>query len=248
MEIVGSGFIARNLEPIAKEHKDAVLLAAGVSSTSCRDEGAFAREAELLYRTIRMCQADRRRLVFFSTASSSLYGGDGVIGREEGSVFPQTAYGRHKLALERVVAQSGVDFLTLRISTLVGPYQPRHQLLPGLLNQIRSGTVRVFRGAQRDLLDVEHLVTAVDALLARGFVRTVVNIASGFPTPAESIVRHLERALGSAAAWSVVSRTECSRVSTKRMLALVPEAAEFGFGADYARRILDRYLPSYLSS
>ncbi|WP_030241082.1 NAD-dependent epimerase/dehydratase family protein [Streptomyces sp. NRRL S-350] len=244
MEIVGSGFIATSLAPLAGAHPGVVAAAFGVSFASGVPEADFTREAERLYELVRRCERRGEKLVFFSTASPAMYAVPGEPGREDGPVFPSTAYGRHNLALETVLAASGIDHLVLRLAHLVGPGQPAHLLVPSLVRQIRSGTVRLHRGARRDLLDVADLVTVLDRLLASGVNRTVVNVASGTAVPIERLVDHIEAGLGVRAVREYVSATVSQPVSTAELHRLVPEIARIG-SADYYRRVLDKYIGEY---
>ena len=152
MEIVGNGFVARNLaEAFGDRYPRVTALAAGVSSTSVTAPAELDREAELLYATLRRCPGT---LLFFSTASFAMYGSTTSPVAESEPVCPPSVYGRHKLALESVVRSSGVDFLVLRLSHLVGRHQRAHQILPGLTRQVRDGRISIHSGAYRDLLDV----------------------------------------------------------------------------------------------
>ncbi|MEU8588278.1 NAD-dependent epimerase/dehydratase family protein [Streptomyces sp. NPDC048664] len=244
MEIIGSGFLAGALAPLAASHPHAVAAAFGVSYASGVPEAEFTREAVRLYELLRDCERRRRTLVFFSTASPAMYALPGQAGREDGPVFPSTAYGRHNLALEAVLAASGVDHLVLRLAHVVGPGQPGHLLVPAMVRQVRSGRVRLHRGARRDLIDVADVVTVLDRLLETGVNRTVVNVASGRAVPIESLVDHIEARLGTRAARTYVDGEVSGAVSTARLHRLVPEIARTG-EEDYHRRVLDTYLGAY---
>lgn len=241
MEIVGNGFLARSLEPIAHQHPDTVVLAAGVSWASGTSDADFAREAALLAEVARGCRATGRRLLFFSTASTGMYGAVDGPGREDGPVVPCTPYGAHKLGLERQLHASGADWLVLRLGHLVGPGQPPHQLLPALVRQMREGRVRIHRGAARDLIDVVDVVRVIDLLLAQGLRGETVNVASGEAVSVERIVDHLEGRLGLVAHREYREAEAQHVISTEKLRALVPQTARMGFGPGYYRRVLDAF-------
>ncbi|QTE03023.1 NAD-dependent epimerase/dehydratase family protein [Streptomyces cyanogenus] len=242
-EVIGDGFVARYVRRHLVPGGPVTVLAAGVSSTSATAPEQFAREAALVTETARRCRERNRLLVHLSSASCGLYGRRGE-GREDARVTPPTPYGRHKLAMERVVSDSGAPWLTLRLSHLVGPGQNPAQLIPSLAAQIRSGTVVVHRGARRDLLDVRHFVTVLDRLLALGVRGQIVNVASGFSFSAEEIVTALELGLGQRAHRILRDvPAESLRISNRRMRAFVPETEHFGFGAGYLDRLVARYVP-----
>lgn len=245
MEVLGHGFVAKNLAPIADGHPDVVAFARGVSSTSCVDESEFAREADALYAAVSRCRADGRLLLFFSSASASMYGHPHSTGREDGPVFPPTPYGRHKLALEGVLAAAGIRTLVLRLSHLVGPHQGPHQILTSLVSQVLAGTVRIHRGARRDLLDVRDMGTLADALLRRGVHDTVVNVASGDAVPVEALVDEIELRLGVTPRREWIDVPALTKpVSIDRLRALAPETAGVGFGPSYLRRLVTTYVPA----
>lgn len=244
MEVIGSGFLAGNLATLASSHDGVVVAAFGVCVASGIPEADFAREATRLYELISRCEQRQETLVFFSTASAAMYAVPGRAGTEDGPVFPSTAYGRHNLALEAVLAASAVDYLVLRLTHVVGPAQHAQMLVPSLVRQIESGAVRLYRGARRDLIDVADVVTVVDRLLAAGVSRTVVNVATGTAVPIERLVDHVEAELGVRAAREYVADVATQPVSVARLHRLVPEAAGIG-GEDYYRRVLGKYVREY---
>jgi nucleoside-diphosphate-sugar epimerase len=238
MDIVGTGFLARNLRPLTGRHPETVALAAGVSWASGTSDADFAREAALLRDVTKRCVADGRRLLFFSTAATGMYGLAEGPGKEDTPVTPCTPYGAHKLALEGMLRDSGADHLILRLGHLVGRDQPEHQLLPTLVRQLREGRVRVHKGAARDLIDVKDVVTVIDRLLGLGLRSETVNVASGFATSVEDIVDHLRRGLGLEAHYEYQDAGVQHVISIEKLRSLVPQVDALGFGPDYHRRIL----------
>jgi nucleoside-diphosphate-sugar epimerase len=242
MEIIGRGLLARNLHAIAHEHAGVTAIAAGVSTARTIAEREYLREAELVADVTWRCLREGRTLVFFSTASPDMYGAKGCHGREDEDVFPRSRYGRHKLALEDGIKRSGASHLILRVSNVVGAGQAEHQLLPALARQVRSGSVVVYRGARRDLIDVTDVVTIIHELLGAGTGDQVVNIASGAAIPVGLIVDYLEDRLGRRADRVFVDRPESWSVSLGKLRRLVSSVAAMGFGHDYYRSVIDRYV------
>ncbi|WP_034089994.1 NAD-dependent epimerase/dehydratase family protein [Streptacidiphilus albus] len=238
MDIVGNGFLARSLLPIADRHPDTVALAAGVSWADGTSEADFARESDLLRSVARNCVETGRRLLFFSTASSGMYGLGAGPAREDDPAAPPTPYGRHKLAMEEQLAESGADHLIIRLSHMVGPGQPSHQLIPVLVRQIGSGTVHIHRGATRDLIRADDAVLLIDRLLSLGLRRDTVNVACGHAASVELIINQLERMLGVRAHREYRTSGASTEVCVDRLRSLVPEVEGLGFGADYYRRAL----------
>ncbi|HEU5332997.1 MAG TPA: NAD-dependent epimerase/dehydratase family protein [Actinocrinis sp.] len=247
MEIVGRGFLARHLQPLAHRHPDAVALAAGVSSTHATSTADFAREEALVGAAAQRCRETGRRLLFFSTASAALYGPGSGAGREDQPAVPANPYGAHKLALEELLRASGADYLVLRLSHLVGPGQPAHHLLPTLMRCVQNGRVRVLKGAQRDLIAVADAVRIIDLLLTRGVTRETVNVASGCAVPVEAIIGQLELLLATTADRAYEPGGSGHRVCIDKLRALIPETRDFGFGAHYDRRVVESFVSWELS-
>jgi nucleoside-diphosphate-sugar epimerase len=241
MRIIGSGFLARNLAGLAGGHDDTVVYAAGPSGGAATDLTGFDRDGDRLSAVVRDCLAHNRRLVYLSTSSVGLYGRQGAPLREDGPVFPCSAYGRHKLAMEAVVRAAGVEHLILRLSYPVGAHQPPHQIVPALTAQLRTGAVTVWRGARRDLFDVLALVPIIDTLLTDGVTGEIVNIASGYGIPVETVVDHLAARLGVEPERTVKELPAEDEIAVDKLRALVPDTKEFG--PDHFRRVLDRYVP-----
>ncbi|MET9244879.1 NAD-dependent epimerase/dehydratase family protein [Nonomuraea sp. NPDC003709] len=239
MEVVGDGMIARAFVNSPMKMDGTVVFAAGVSRSTTTEATEFHREAALLHEAM----GGARRLLYFSTASAHLYGnGDGSPCSEEDPVHPTTAYGRHKVEMEKAIRASGVDHLILRVTEVVGPHQRPHQLLPALVSQVNDGVVTVYRGARRDLIDVADLVTIAAELLSGGLRHATVNIASGHPVTAEEIVSYLTTLSGRAVTKVYVDTPANDyNVSTKRMAQHAPATARMGFSPTYYRSVIDRY-------
>jgi NDP-hexose 4-ketoreductase len=248
VDIIGRGFLARHLRGIAGAHPRVVAVAAGVSAATGTSTAQFAREAALLETVLERCLATGERLVFFSTASTGMYGAPGGCGREDEPVEPRTPYGRHKLDLEARIRTSTVDHLILRLAHVAGPDQPPHQLLPSLASQVLTGTVRIHRGARRDVIDVVDVVAVIDRLLAAVTGPAVVNVATGYAVPVEALVAGIEARLRTRADRVAVDTPPMNHlVSIDTLRRLVPAVDAMGFGPRYHEAVLDRYVPVAIS-
>ncbi|WP_320782573.1 SDR family oxidoreductase [Streptomyces sp. CRN 30] len=245
MEIIGRGFIARNMAAVEDRHPGVTVLAAGVSSTWTNADAEFEREAALVEEVSRKCRAEGRLMVFLSSASHALYGTGNEPMAEDTEVRPTSPYGIQRLRLENIVTGSGAAWLVLRVSHATGRWQRPHQLLPSFVQQVRDGSVQLYKGAHRDLVDVADLVRAVDGLLGRGVDNEVINVASGTPLPVRTIVHGIEKRLGLFARHEIVDVPfSLTRVSVDKLCALLPELRSVT-DADYLDRMLDRYVPCY---
>jgi nucleoside-diphosphate-sugar epimerase len=148
------------------------------------------------------------RVVFTSSVKALGEGGDGWV-EEDAEPAPATAYGRSKLAAERLVAarcsEAGAGWCCLRLPLVYGPGQKGN-----LARMIAAVARRRFpplpdTGQRRSMVHVDHVV---DALLLAGRLaaadrRTYV-VADGRPYGTREIYDRIRRALGRRpVAWSV---------------------------------------------
>jgi len=134
-----------------------------------------------------------------------------------------------------------VDHLTLRLSHVVGSGQPPHQLLPALIRQLRSGEVRVYGGATRDLIHVTDAVAIIDRLLDRGVINQTVNVASGQSVPVPHMVNHLAARLGCTARQVVTTEGSAEHISVEKLRRLLDHPS-ITTEPGYPLRTVDRYL------
>jgi hypothetical protein len=55
-KIIGHGIIAQGLDKLTRETNGALIVASGVSNSSCNDQFEYDRECNLLYKTINHCK------------------------------------------------------------------------------------------------------------------------------------------------------------------------------------------------
>jgi nucleoside-diphosphate-sugar epimerase len=113
---------------------------------------------------------------------------------ESAPTHPGSVYATTKLEGEeriRTLSRNhGVDVVVARVFGLIGPDQPQHYLLPGLIRRVRTGDVSAVPGLDyvRDYLDARDvsrlLVSLASTLSTVGVAESVstVNVCSGEPT------------------------------------------------------------------
>jgi hypothetical protein len=87
-------------------------------------------------------------------------------------------------------------------------------------------------------------MTIVDHLLTAGITQQVVNVASGATIPSQAIIDHLVFRLGRTIQERTVVDGDASvcLVSLEKLQKLVPAVSELGFGDNYYKTALDRYI------
>jgi UDP-glucose 4-epimerase len=149
---------------------------------------ALARAAE---------RAGIKRFVFLSSIrAQSGPTAEGVL-TEEQEPQPTDPYGRSKLAAEQGLAELGIDWVALRPVLVYGPGVKGN--MAALLDLARSRFPLPFGGlkAQRSILGVDNLVSAVDTVLKlEGPVRRPFIVADPEPMTVGGMVAALREGLG----------------------------------------------------
>ena len=243
MRIVGRGLIATAMAPFADRHADAVIFASGVSDSSCTDPASYERERALLRATIDEVRASGLRIVYFSSGGAA-YGTWTGAASERTPTQPRSAYGLHKVATERLVFESGVPALILRLPNVVGDVGHWHQLIPSLVAQVVGGRVTVHRRAARDIVDAGDVGRMVDALLDVDLPEraAVVNLASGRSTDAADLVDMICGILGLSPRIELVDAGAAERFDVALLRRLLGVDAITGI--DDPERVLARHVPT----
>jgi nucleoside-diphosphate-sugar epimerase len=237
MIIDGGGLIATAFRTHADLTLPGVVFARGVPDSTRADQLAFARERRHLREALARAQELGEPLVYFTGAP--IAGNYRGIVSETNAPVPRTPYGWHQRECEEIVRSSGVRHLVIRLPNVVGPGGNPHQLVPALVRQVLEGRVVVFRSAQRDLLDVEDLVSLTGRLLASEPIVGPVLVASGITVSARAIVERIALVLSASPEVVVKRGGEAQRFDIRRLRSIVDQLP---FDVDYPFRVLDRYV------
>jgi nucleoside-diphosphate-sugar epimerase len=226
--IVGSGLIARAFARQGQVLSGVCVYAAGVSNSSCADLREFERERLRLLAALAGSPADRVFL-YFSTCSI----GDPAA---QGS-----QYVLHKIAMEHLV-RNRIRHVILRLPQLAGATPNPHTLLNYLYARIaRSERFSIWRGASRNIIDVDDVARIVVDLVTReGAFGETINIANSASSSMFEIVGALEAVLGRKAIFDIIDQGAGYAIDTDRIRASVLRCS-IEFSGDYLPRTIRKY-------
>ena len=123
------------------------------------------------------------RTILF-TSSGAVYGPRITPAREEDACNPATAYGKGKLAAERMLAETGLDVKIARCFAFVGPHLNRriHYAIGNFIQNCLDGKPIIINGdgtPLRSYLYADDLVEWLFAILDRGEPGRPYNVGSG---------------------------------------------------------------------
>jgi len=115
--------------------------------------------------------------------------------RESDTLASPSAYGRSKLAAERLLAEHAERHpatvtRALRLFNVYGPGETNPHVLPAILEQLRAGDVLALGNteARRDWLFVDDAVSAIAGLLELPDGRGAVNVAGGRAASVDELI------------------------------------------------------------
>ena len=229
--IVGSGLIARAFEHRVADMPGVCIYAAGVSNSGCTDPREFERERARL-QAANSGLAEDRLLIYFSTCSL------------DDPAAQDSRYVIHKRAMEQLVAQRP-RHLIVRLPQLAGRTPNPHTLLNYLHARIsRSERFTVFRGAQRNIIDVDDVAAIVSELVREGACAEIINVACTHNVAIFDIVRCTEEVVGHCAVFDIIDAGAGYAIDTARIGAALGRCG-VAFPADYLRRTLEKYYASH---
>lgn len=142
------------------------------------------------------------RLITFSSGGT-VYGPPGVPPfKETDSVHPVNAYGEAKLAIEALLAASGLDTVVLRVANAYGPGQRAAHgqgVLAYWMESILAGEPVHLYGdpaATRDYVYIDDIATAVLAAQRAVAPPAIVNVGSGTATTLDHLLDALRPVVG----------------------------------------------------
>lgn len=227
--IVGSGMIARAFARHFDQLGTHCVYAAGVSNSSCKDASEFARDRARLEATLDQFSRSAH-IVYISTCSVS------------DAAQASNPYVLHKAALERLVLESDVPSLIVRLPQLAGDTPNPHTLLNYLFARIaRSERFELWVRARRNVIDVEDATKIIVSWLASGpSPYSVVNVANPRSNSMWEIVEAFEVTTGRKAVFERIEKGGACEIDIAAVLPSILHAG-VDFGHAYLLRTITKY-------
>ena len=164
-----------------KGWEEDVLFSSGVSNSGETNAAAFQKEIDLVKQYIGKIRPGSS-FVYFSTTS--------IFDRSKVS----SHYTNHKIGIENLIKESGINYLIIRLPNLVGSSNNPHTLTNFFNQSLLSGKqINLHPGAIRHLIDVSDLPFILSEISKKfGKQKVTVNVETDKPLTAEQILRLLE--------------------------------------------------------
>jgi nucleoside-diphosphate-sugar epimerase len=227
--IVGTGLVAKAFRPSEALLDNVCIYAAGVSNSSCSDEGEFIRDRLRLQQTIATLDS-AILLVYFSTCSV------------DDPWSSASRYVAHKRELERIVQDRTGPSVVVRASQVAGLTPNPHTILNYLYVRIaRSERFDLWQHAYRNIIDVADVERIVlDLIRNEKLCSGTVNVANRKNSPITEIVAAFENITNRRAIYNLLDKGGEFAIDTAQIEASVVRNRII-FDPDYLARTLAKY-------
>ena len=198
----GISFIEGDVRDFAFPHGpfDAIIHAATSAVTTLSDEEMTSVILDGARRMVDFAKATGCCTMLFSS-SGAVYGPRTEPAAESDACNPTTAYGKGKLAAERLLVESGLDIKIARCFAFVGPYLNRriHFAIGNFIQDCLDGKPIIINGdgtPLRSYLYADDLVEWLFAILERGEAGRPYNVGSAEALSIRALAEKVRAALG----------------------------------------------------
>jgi nucleoside-diphosphate-sugar epimerase len=181
--IIGNGMVANACRALSGWEND-ILYASGVSNSAEHRAELFEKEIDLINYYLTQL-SPKGSFVYFSTTSI-------MDPSKSGS-----PYIKHKLIIESMLREKGINHLIVRLPNLVGKSRNPHTLTNFFADSIKKGKqIRLIRNAVRHLIDADDLAGILEDIRQKyGKKHTTVDVETNRPLTAHQILTLMEDAM-----------------------------------------------------
>ncbi len=157
------------------------------------------KKYEILIHTLQ--KGNVKQFIFFSSGGT-IYGSHDEKVREDSSVHPQTLYAKSKVMLEKLLQESGINYLILRLSNPYGGYQiagKRQGVIPILIRSaLLDEPFHLWASSTsvRDYFYIDDLAKAISLLIQNNVQNEIINVGSGIGSSLDEVIHIVEKETG----------------------------------------------------
>lgn len=224
--IIGKGMIANAFSEFSKD-TSVLIFASGVSDSKQSDPAVFMREELLVKENLQ--KHPEVLFVYFSTYS--------VLDPFQVS----SPYAQHKIHMEELIVHSGVPFLIIRASNVVGENGNPSTVFNFFRDRILSGDAfDVWMHSCRNFIDIEDLVKLTSALIKKSIRNSIYTIANPIPVSVPDFVAKMEAHLGKTANKNLIEKGSWFHPDTN-FVSVIARNAGVEFDPSYIDRLIQKY-------
>lgn len=225
--VIWNWLISKAFE-LYKNNPRFIIFASGVSNSQNTDIALFDREEHLLRNSLP--KVGKALFIYFSTCS--IYD-DSLV---------DSPYVKHKIRMEKIIVNSGVDYLIFRLSNPIWFTDNPYTILNFLYrNIIEDTTFYVWTKASRSLIDILDIVKAISYILENTNIKNqIINMANPHSYSIKDIVASLERITWKKALFRYENKGWSPIIDLKYITQIYTEC-DITFNETYLDRLVRKY-------
>lgn len=233
--VIGSGVIANRFIDYSLQ-SNYLVFAGNVNDSAIRDENVIHAEDNAVRDALSMI--GDATFIYFSSCS--------ILDPE----VARTPYVQHKVRMEKLIQDSARKFLIFRLPQVLGLSDAKSSLVSFLVDSIRENKpFDLWQNADKNLIDIDDVHDIVcEVLKAKGYLNTVINVASTNRTSVLQLVHNIEEFLDAQAEYQLINKG-CSYDIDISVIKPIIASLNIDFGEGYISKSLKKYFapPRFLS-
>lgn len=224
--IKGRGMLAKAFASF-NEQENIIIFAQGVSNSQEKDEDNFKRESNILQSVLD--ENKGKLIVYFGTCSV------------DDPESKNTPYVEHKLNMEKLIQESGLDYYIFRLPQVVGK-ATSPTLINFIATQIKAEKeFNVWGNSTRNLIDVDDVCNLVSYIVTNNLDKnSIINVASNRTVAIVTIVMKMESIIGKKASYKVLDKGASYSIDISSIKPYL-NCCDVDFNNDYMDRLLMKY-------
>tara|TARA_B100001057_G_C22632955_1_gene865125 strand:- start:176 stop:886 length:711 start_codon:yes stop_codon:yes gene_type:complete len=183
--IIGKGFIAKNLSKISREiiQSKIIIYAAGISNSNTESRKDLVREINSFNKFSKINK--RKKILFISTADVT------------NNLKNRSKYVKNKIKIEKSIKKNFKNFIIVRIPQIIGKSKNKNTLINFFYNKIKSRkTIKLLLNVDRNLLDIDDIIKMIKVIIMNNKInKKVITLSNKYFIQPIDIIRIFEKTL-----------------------------------------------------
>ena len=195
MEIIGKGFVGKNLKKINLNKKNNfIIYCAGVSNSKSTSQKKYFREIKRIKNTIKKMN-NKTIFVYISTTSIL----DKFHSRDK--------YVKNKIIIEKIIRKKINRFIILRFPQIIGRNNNPYIISNFIFNKIKNRrSFELWSNVKRNFIDIDDVKKIVKNILNKNFQKNlIINIFNSRSVMMEDLVHIFSRILNIKANYEIMN-------------------------------------------
>lgn len=228
--IIGNGFIAKNLSKIDKFIKKSnyLIYCAGISNSKVFSKFELKRELNSFNKFLK--KNYNRKLIYISTADI------------KNNLKKKDLYIKNKILIERIIKRKFKKYIILRLPQIIGYSSNKNTLINYFYNNIKKNKKIIINlGVERNILDIEDVAKVLRIILFNNNNNRVVTLSNKYSVKPIEIVNIFEKKLKKKAKITYVKTTKQKWLIKNAYSLKLFNKAKVRFDKDYLLKKINKY-------